>query len=64
MSKYKAKKTYAELPNDKNFLALGSASTHLNLVAGESVEISKHHFPLPKEIDDCLTEIKSKKGAN
>ena len=32
--KYKAKKEYADLPYDKNFLALGGASTHLKLIAG------------------------------
>jgi|TARA_Y100000310_G_scaffold127201_1_gene126245 hypothetical protein len=61
MSKYKAKKTYGELPNEKNFLALGSASTHLKLVAGESVEISDQLLPLSKDLEDCLTEIKAKK---
>ena len=58
--KYKAKKEYAELPNDKNFLALGSASTHLQLVAGLTVEINTKRLPIPKVISDCLTEIKSK----
>ena len=59
--KYKAKKTYAELPNEKNFLALGSGSAHLLLIAGETVEISKQLLPLSKELEECLTEIKSKK---
>ena len=58
--KYKAKKEYAELPNDKNFLALGSASTHLQLEAGLTVEIDTKRLPIPKAIGDCLTEIKSK----
>ena len=58
--KYKAKKEYAELPNDKNFLALGSASTHLQLQAGLSVEINTKRLPIPKVISDCLIEIKSK----
>ena len=58
--KYKAKKEYSELPNDKNFLALGSASTHLKLVAGLTVEIDTKRLPIPKVISDCLTEIKSK----
>ena len=58
--KYKAKKEYAELPNDKNFLALGSASTHLKLEAGLAVEIDTKRLPIPKVISDCLTEIKSK----
>ena len=60
--KYKAKKQYAELPNDKNFLALGSASTHLRLIAGEAVEISKSLLPLSKDLGDSLTEIKGTKG--
>ena len=58
--KYKAKKEYAELPDDKNFLALGSASTHLRLVAGLTVEINTKQLSIPKEVSDCLTEIKSK----
>ena len=58
--KYKAKNEYAELPNDKNFLALGSASTHLQLEAGLSVEIDTKRLPIPKVISDWLTEIKSK----
>ena len=60
--KVKAKASYAELPNEDNFLALGSASTHLKLIAGESVEVSKLILPLSKELGECLTEIKSKKG--
>ena len=59
--KYKANKKYNELPNEKNFLALGSASAHLKLVAGESVEISDQLLPLSKDLEDCLTEIKAKK---
>ena len=59
--KYKAKKSYAELPDTKNFLARGSASKHLLLLAGESVEIREDLLPLPKELGDCLTEIKDKK---
>ena len=59
--KYKANKKYNELPNEKNFLALGSASAHLKLVAGESVEINKLLLPLSKDLEECLTEIKSKK---
>ena len=56
---YKAKKEYAELPNDKNFLALGSASTHLLLMAGKAVDINKN-LKLSKEIEECLIGIKSK----
>ena len=58
--KYKAKKEYAELPDEKNFLALGSASTHLKLIAGLTVEINPKRLPISKTISDCLTEIKSK----
>ena len=58
--KYKAKKSYAEFPINKNFEALGSASTHLLLVAGKTVEVSKALLPLSKELEDCLIEIKEK----
>ena len=57
---YKAKKEYAELPNDKNFLAIGGATTHLKLIAGLTVEINKERLPFSKVIGDCLTVIKSK----
>tara|TARA_Y100000310_G_C20535794_1_gene740774 strand:+ start:86 stop:277 length:192 start_codon:yes stop_codon:yes gene_type:complete len=60
--KYKAKTSYEGLSNDNNFLALGSASTHLKLVAGEVVEVSKSLLPLAKELEECLTEVKDKKG--
>ena len=60
--KVKAKSSYGELSNEDNFLALGGASTHLKLIAGESVEISKALLPLAKGLAECLTEIKSKKG--
>ena len=59
--KYKAKKEYAELPNDKNFLALGSASTHLKLIAGLTVELNKN-IKISKEIKECLIEVKNTKG--
>ena len=58
--KYKAKKSYTELSGTKNFEALGSASTHLLLVAGESVEVSEALQPLSKELEDCLIEVKAK----
>lgn len=60
--KVKAKASYGELSNEDNFLALGSASTHLKLVAGESVEIGSALLPLADDLKECLTEIKSKKG--
>ena len=59
---YKAKSSYSELADEDNFLAVGSASTHLKLMAGKSVEVSKLLLPLSKELSECLTEIKSKKG--
>ena len=58
--KYKAKKEYAELPNDKNFLAIGGATTHLKLMAGLTVEINAKRLPFSKTFCDCLMEIKSK----
>ena len=58
--KYKAKKSYAEFPVNKNFEALGSASTHLLLVAGKTVEVNKTLLPLSKELEDCLIEVKEK----
>tara|TARA_Y100000593_G_C4264932_1_gene314246 strand:+ start:85 stop:276 length:192 start_codon:yes stop_codon:yes gene_type:complete len=59
--KCKAKKSYTELPNTDNFLAKGSASTHLLLVAGRAVEITKDLLPLSKKLGECLEEIKDKK---
>ncbi len=46
--KYIAKKEYNELPDEDNFLALGSASTHLRLKDGLEVEVQKALLPLPK----------------
>jgi len=62
LMKYKAKPEYAKLSNSDNFLALGSASTHLRLEAGMAVEINKALLPLNKKIKDCLTEIKAKEA--
>ena len=58
--KYKAKKEYKELPDEKNFLSLGCASTHLRLIADLTVEIDIKRLTITKVIGDCLTEIKSK----
>ena len=55
--KYKATEKYKELANDKNFHSVGSASTHMKLMAGEVVEYDK---PLPKKLKDTLKEVKSK----
>tara|TARA_R100000656_G_scaffold108771_1_gene80855 strand:+ start:209 stop:391 length:183 start_codon:yes stop_codon:yes gene_type:complete len=57
--KYKAKATYSELDDTKNFKSLLSCSTHLKLKAGEVIEW-KHD--IPKGLKEHLTEIKDKKG--
>ena len=38
MAKYKAKESYKDLDDTKNFNSLSSASTHLKLLAGLIVE--------------------------
>jgi hypothetical protein len=57
--KIKAKDTYLELTNEKNFISLNSASTHLKLKAGEVVE---WNGKIPKSLMAHLTEVK--KGSN
>tara|TARA_R100000734_G_C3286327_1_gene78961 strand:+ start:189 stop:371 length:183 start_codon:yes stop_codon:yes gene_type:complete len=47
--KYKAKESYKKLPPDKNYISFGSASKHLRLMAGESVECDP-----PKELLEYL----------
>ena len=54
MAKYKAKASYKELNNTKNFHAFGSASKHLWLMEGLEVEIKS----VPKDLKEHLTEIK------
>ena len=56
--KYKAKKTYAELPPTENFLSLGMASKHIYLIEG--LEITFNGI-LTKELKDHLSEVKEKK---
>lgn len=56
----KAKAEYNKLSDDKSFLGLGSASTHLKLKAGIETEVPKSLLPLPKHIKECITEIKAK----
>jgi len=56
--KYKAKASYLELDDTKNFNSLLSASTHLKLKAGLEVEIKI----VPNELKEHLTEIKNTKG--
>ena len=58
MAKYKAKKTYADLDNTKNFKSLKSTSTHLRLKAGLIVEWKQD---IPKDLEEHLTEIKDTK---
>ena len=57
--KYKAKDTYKSLGDDKNFHSLGSASTHLKLLAGLTVE---WNGDISNNLKKHLTELKSKKG--
>mgnify|MGYP003677729421 CR=1 FL=1 len=57
MAKYKAKASYKELDDTKNFNAFGSASKHLWLVEGLEVEIKN----VPNKLKEHLTEIKNKK---
>ena len=57
MAKYKAKASYKDLDDTKNFHAFDSASKHLLLKAGLEVEWNK---PIPKDLKEHLTEIKKK----
>ena len=59
MAKYKAKSSYKDLDDTKNFKSLLSCSTHLRLKAGLVVEW-KHDNP--KELKEHITEIKDTKG--
>ena len=58
MAIYKAKKSYAELDDTKNFKSLLSCSTHLKLKAGLVIEWKND---IPKDLKEHLTEIKNKK---
>ena len=58
MAKYKAKSSYKDLDDTKNFKSLLSCSTHLRLKAGLVVEW-KHN--VPKDLKEHLTEIKNTK---
>ena len=57
--KVKAKASYKELDDTKNFKSLKSCSTHLKLKAGLEVECKDK---IPKELMEHLTEVKEKKG--
>ncbi len=54
--KYKAKKSYKELPYADNYCGFGSASKHLRLMAGEWIECNP-----PVKLQEHL-EPKEKKG--
>ena len=56
--KYKAKKSYSELPPSENFLSLGMASKHIYLIEG--LEIT-YNGNLTKELKDHLSEVKEQK---
>ena len=56
MAKYKAKASYKDLDDTKNFNSLLSASTHLKLIADEEVEWKGK---IPKNLADHLLEIKN-----
>ena len=58
MAKYKAKATYKDLDDTKNFKSLLSCSTHLKLKAGLEIEWKND---IPKELKEHLTEIKNPK---
>ena len=55
MAKYKAKASYKELNDTKNFHAFGSASKHLWLMEGLEVEIKS----VPKDLKEHLIETKN-----
>ena len=56
MAKYKAKASYKDLDDTKNFKSLLSCSTHLKLKAGLEVEWNK---PISKDLKEHLIEIKN-----
>ena len=53
--KIKAKATYKDLDDTKNFKSLLSCSTHLKLKAGLEIEWKND---IPKDLKEHLTEIK------
>ena len=55
--KYKAKKSYAELPPTENLLSLGMASKHTFLTEGLEIEFNGN---LPEGLKDHLIEVKEK----
>ena len=57
--KYKAKKSYAELPSTENFLSLGMASKHTFLIEGLEIAFNG---TLTDKLKAHLIEVKEKKG--
>ncbi len=55
MAKYKAKASYKDLDDTKNYNAFGSASKHLWLMEGLEVEVKI----VPNELKEHLIEIKN-----
>jgi|DEB0MinimDraft_4_1074332.scaffolds.fasta_scaffold29303_2 hypothetical protein len=53
--KYKAKKSYKELPPEKNYISFGSGSKHIKLMSGEPVECDP-----PKELLEYLEQVGKK----
>ena len=53
MAKYKAKASYKDLDDTKNYNAFGSASKHLWLKSGLEVEIKT----VPKDLKEHLIEL-------
>lgn len=58
--KYKAKKSYKDLPMTKNYHAFGSDSKHIKLMAGEEVECT----PPKSLIEHLETSTKIEKKGN
>ena len=56
MKQYKAKSSYKDLKNTENFVSLGSASKHIWLLDGQTINYSG---AIPEKIKKHLDEIKS-----
>ena len=61
MAKYKAKASYKDLDDTKNFKSLLSCSRHLRLKAGGTIEWDND---IPEDLKKHLTEIKNAKGGS
>jgi hypothetical protein len=58
----KAKEEYKNLEESKNFLGLGSASTHLKLLNGVECEVPESLLPLSKALLKTLESKELKKS--